>query len=82
MALTETKKMLISGLQAFGATKEMAAVILMLLNDQEPQQEELIAYMMEHRNATPRELLEQTLEIIHENPESEEAETEETAPTP
>lgn len=63
MALTETKQTLISGLQAFGATKNMAAAILMLLNEQEDLQIELINYMVGHQTATPRELLEQAIEM-------------------
>ena len=64
MALTETKQTLISGLQAFGATKNMAAAILMLLNEQEDLQIDLINYMVDHQNATPRELLEQAIEMV------------------
>jgi len=64
MALTETKQTLISGLQAFGATKNMAAAILMLLNEQEDLQIDLINYMVDHQNATPRELLERTIEMV------------------
>lgn len=64
MALTATKQTLISGLQAFGATKNMAAAILMLLNEQEDLQIDLINYMVEHQNATPRELLEQAIEMV------------------
>ena len=63
MALTETEKDLASGLIAFGASKNMAAVILMLLHGQEPLQEELIIYMMEHQEATPRELLERAIKM-------------------
>nr|DAD91480.1 MAG TPA: hypothetical protein [Myoviridae sp. ctUX613] len=63
MALTETKQTLISGLQAFGATKNMAAAIL-LLNEQEDLQIDLINYMVDHQNATPRELLERTIEMV------------------
>ena len=64
MALTETKQKLISGLQAFGATKNMAAAILMLLNEQEDLQIDLINYMVDHQNATPRELLKRTIEMV------------------
>lgn len=64
MALTETKQTLISGLQAFGATKNMAAAILMLLNEQEDLQIDLINYMVDHQNATPRELLERAIEMV------------------
>lgn len=64
MALTETKQTLISGLQAFGATKNMAAAILMLLNEQEDLQIDLINYMVDHQNATPRELLKRTIEMV------------------
>ena len=63
MALTETNQTLISGLQAFGATKIMAAAIL-LLNEQEDLQIDLINYMVDHQNATPRELLERTIEMV------------------
>lgn len=69
MALTRTKQILISGLQAFGATQNMAAAILMLLDDKEPLQEELINYMVEHQKATPRELLEQAIEMVRYLPE-------------
>lgn len=64
MALTETKQTLISGLQAFGATKNKAAAILMLLNEQEDLQIDLINYMVDHQNATPRELLKRTIEMV------------------
>lgn len=64
MALTETKQTLISGLQAFRATKNMAAAILMLLNEQEDLQIDLINYMVDHQNATPRELLKRTIEMV------------------
>lgn len=64
MALTETKQTLISGLQAFGATKNMAAAILMLLNEQEDLQIDLINYLVDHQNATPRELLERAIEMV------------------
>lgn len=64
MALTETKQTLISGLQAFGATKNMAAAILMLLNEQEDLQIDLINYMVDHQNAMPRELLERAIEMV------------------
>lgn len=64
MALTETKQTLISGLQAFGATKNMVAAILMLLNEQEDLQIDLINYMVDHQNATPRELLERAIEMV------------------
>ena len=63
MALTKTKQMLISGLQAFGATKNMAAAILMLLDEQENLQKDLISYMVEHQQATPRELLGKAIEM-------------------
>ncbi len=64
MALTETEKDLASGLIAFGATRNMAAAILMLLDGQEHLQMKLINYMVEHREATPRELLERAIEMI------------------
>lgn len=64
MELTATEKTLARGLTAFGATKNMAAAILMLLDEQEELQEELINYMVEHQNATPRELLEQAIEMV------------------
>ncbi len=63
MILTETEKTLANGLAAFGATKNMAAAILMLLNEQEDLQIELINYMVGHQTATPRELLEQAIEM-------------------
>lgn len=64
MPLTETEQILASGLTAFGATQNMAAAILMLLDGQEPLQKELINYMVEHQEATPRELLEQAIEMV------------------
>ena len=63
MALTKTKQTLISGLQAFGATKNMAAAILMLLDEQENLQKDLISYMVDHQQATPRELLGKAIEM-------------------
>ena len=36
----------------------------MLLDNKEPLQEELIDYMVDHQNATPRELLEQAIEMV------------------
>ena len=42
----------------------MTAAILMLLDEQENLQQELIDYMVEHREATPRELLEQAIEMV------------------
>ena len=42
----------------------MAAAILMLLDGQESLQKKLINYMVEHQEATPRELLEQAIEMV------------------
>ena len=42
----------------------MVGAILMLLDAQENLQDELISYMVEHQNATPRELLEHTIEMV------------------
>lgn len=64
MALTGTKKTLVDGSVAFGATKSMTAMILTLLDEQEPLQRKLIYYMVEHQTATPRELLEQAIEMV------------------
>lgn len=64
MELTSTEKTLARGLTAFGATKNMVAAILMLLDEQENLQEELIHYMVEHQKATPRELLERAIEMV------------------
>lgn len=63
MALTGTEQKIVGKMKALGATKEMRAVILMLLDEKEACQEELIEYMTEHGRATPRHLLEKTLEI-------------------
>ena len=63
MELTPTEKTLARGLTAFGATENMVGVILMLLNERESLQKRLISYMVEHQKATPRELLEQTIEM-------------------
>lgn len=70
MALTQTEQTLVSGLQIFGATKNMAAAILMLLNEREDLQIDLINYMVEHQKATPRELLEQAIEMVRYLPEN------------
>lgn len=64
MELTATEKILARGLRAFGATENMIGAILMLLDAQENLQEELINYMVEHQKATPRELLEQAIEMV------------------
>lgn len=64
MELTATEKVLARGLKAFGATENMVGAILMLLDAQENLQDELISYMVEHQNATPRELLEHTIEMV------------------
>lgn len=64
MDLTATEKVLARGLKAFGATENMVGAILMLLDAQENLQDELISYMVEHQNATPRELLEQAIEMV------------------
>ena len=64
MKLRGTEKTLADRLAAFGATKNMTAMILTLLAEQEQLQMELINYMVGHQTATPRELLEKAIEMV------------------
>lgn len=55
--VTETQKDLIHGLKIFGA-KTGTIVEIMLRLETESQQEEMLGYMVDHRDATPESLLE------------------------
>ena len=64
MKLRGTEKTLADGLAAFGATKNMTAMILTLLAEQEQLQMELINYIFLNQTPTPRELLEKAIEMV------------------
>lgn len=55
--MTETKRMLYSGLRAFDVPKAKLVEITMRMQE-EDQQMELMRYMADHLDATPEELLE------------------------
>ena len=62
MAPTEIEQALIDGLEVFKVLRGISAHIFLLLNGEE-QYLEMIHYMLEHRDATGEELLEQARKI-------------------
>ena len=60
--MTETQKDLIHGLKIFGA-KTGTIVEIMLRLETESQQKEMLGYMVDHRDATPEELLDEARRI-------------------
>lgn len=62
MSLTKTEQDLINGLKVFGVSKGTGAMIFVMLGE-EPKFLDMINYMVNHRNATEQELLEQAEKI-------------------
>ena len=62
MKLSETQKLLMSGLKVFGVENDLIVGIMLLLQD-EDQQERLMEWMAEHEGATPETILRIATEI-------------------
>lgn len=63
MALTRTEELLIDGLRLFDLTEEEQEGIFLFLETEE-QQNKMIDFLLENRNATGQEILRKTKEII------------------
>ena len=62
MKLSETQKLLMSGLKVFGVENDLIVGIMLLLQD-EDQQERLMEWMAEHEGAKPETILRIATEI-------------------
>lgn len=62
MSLTKTEQDLINGLKVFGVSKGTGAMIFVMLGEEQKFQK-MVEYMVNHRNATEKDLLEQAKKI-------------------
>lgn len=62
MKLTETQKLLMTGLKVFGVENDLIVGIMLMLQE-EDQQEQLMEWMAEHEGAKPEVILQTATEI-------------------
>ena len=68
MELSEAQKHLILGLRIFGVEKDAIYGIVSALSEPE-QQDEMMEWMCDHRNATTAQILKEVANIVNKNQE-------------